>query len=68
MKRSIGVDLHKSAFTVCYYESEEKHEFKTYQVNMKSLGFFKNTLKKPTSWLSNPPAIRRSLSGRYRIK
>lgn len=46
MKRSIGVDLHKSAFTVCYYESEEKHEFKTYQVNMKSLGYFKNTLKK----------------------
>jgi transposase len=45
MKRSIGVDLHKSAFTVCYYESEEKHEFKTYQVNMKNLGYFKKTLK-----------------------
>lgn len=46
MKRSIGVDLHKSAFTVCYYESEEKHEFKTYQVNRMNLGYFKNTLKK----------------------
>jgi len=46
MKRSIGVDLHKSAFTVCYYESEEKVEFKTYQVNKMNLGYFKNTLKK----------------------
>ena len=46
MKRSIGVDLHKSAFTVCYYESGEKVEFKTYQVNMKSLEYFKKTLKK----------------------
>ena len=46
MKRSIGVDLHKSAFTICYYESETKYEFKTYQVNMKSLGYFKSTLKK----------------------
>lgn len=45
MTRSIGVDLHKSAFTVCYYESEEKVEFKTYKVNAQHLAFFKKTLK-----------------------
>lgn len=46
MKRFIGVDLHKNSFRVCYFESEAKYEFKTYQVNKRSLEGFKRSLNK----------------------
>lgn len=32
MKRYIGVDLHKSMFVVCFWESEEKQEVKRYEM------------------------------------
>lgn len=46
MGRSVAVDLHKTSFTVCFYKSEEDHEFKTYGVNPRGLRFFKANLKK----------------------
>lgn len=45
MSRSIGVDLHKNSFKVCFYESEVKHEFKTYPVSKKGLEGFKKSLE-----------------------
>jgi transposase len=44
MRRFIGVDLHKNSFTVCFYRSDEEHEFKTYKVSQKGLGDFKKKL------------------------
>lgn len=32
MGRSIGVDLHKTAFTVCYRDKGKKQEERTYQI------------------------------------
>lgn len=45
MGRSIGVDLHKNSFRVCFYESADKKEFKTYPVSQRGLEHFKNNLK-----------------------
>lgn len=44
MGRSIGVDLHKNSFTVCFLTSEAGHELKTYRVNLKGLSDFKRHL------------------------
>jgi len=46
MGRAIAVDLHKTSFTVCFYNSEEDHEFKTYGVNQRGIEFFKTNLRK----------------------
>jgi len=46
MGRAIAVDLHKTSFTVCFYNSEEDYEFKTYGVNQRGIEFFKANLKK----------------------
>ena len=46
MGRSIGVDLHKNSFRVCYYRSEKEHQFKTYGVRKTGLEAFKKTLRK----------------------
>ena len=46
MGRSVAVDLYKTSFTVCFYKSEEDHEFKTYGVNQRGIGLFKANLKK----------------------
>ncbi len=40
MGRSIGVDLHKSCFTVCFLKSETDYETKTYHVSPKGLSDF----------------------------
>lgn len=45
MGKFIAVDLHKTSFTVCFYESEEKHELKTYRVSPRGLAFFRESLK-----------------------
>jgi len=46
MKRSVGVDLHKNSFRVCYYQSEKQYEFKTYKVRKVGIEAFKRSLKK----------------------
>src|SRR3990167_2721433 len=46
MRRKIGVDLHKNSFRVCYYQSDKKYDFETYQVSVKGLEHFKKGLKK----------------------
>lgn len=46
MGRSIGVDLHKNSFRVCFYESEIQYEFKTYPVSKTGLEAFKKHLKR----------------------
>lgn len=46
MGRFVGVDLHKTSFTVCFLRSENGHELKTYGVNAKGLGDFKKHLCK----------------------
>jgi len=46
MGRSIGVDLHKSSFTACYYRVENDHELKTYRLSPKTLEYFKASLDK----------------------
>lgn len=47
MIRSIGVDLHKTNFTVCYYNDKTgNNELKTYKMNKIGLEVFKKTLKK----------------------
>lgn len=46
MGRSIGVDLHKSSFTVCFYKNESSQESKMYKVSTKGLGDFKKQLKR----------------------
>ena len=46
MGRFIAVDLHKSSFTVCFYESEASHKLKTYKVSPQGLEFFKSNLDK----------------------
>lgn len=46
MRRSIGVDLHKNSFRVCYYRSEKEHPFKTYGVRKTTIEAFKKTLRK----------------------
>lgn len=46
MGRSIGVDLHKNSFRVCYYKSAKEHQFKTYKVRKTAIESFKKTLRK----------------------
>jgi len=45
MGRSVGVDLHKNSFTVCFYESEERYTFKTYRVSRVGLAAFRKQLQ-----------------------
>jgi transposase len=45
MGRFIGVDLHKTSFTNCFFESESKHELKTYRVSAKGITDFKKHLQ-----------------------
>ncbi len=45
MGRAVGVDLHKNSFTVCFYESEAAHTFKTYRVSVVGLGAFRKQLQ-----------------------
>ena len=44
MERSIGVDLHKSCFTVCYLEQNGKHHLAEFKVKPKEIEAFKKTL------------------------
>ena len=46
MGRSIGVDLHKTSFTVCFYRVESDYELKTYRLSPKTLSQFKTSLIK----------------------
>jgi len=46
MRRFVGVDLHKSSFTVCYYKSDDDYLAKTYRVSPKGLEDFKKSLDK----------------------
>jgi len=45
MGRSIGVDLHKTSFTVCFYSLESDYELKTYRLSPKTLEYFKSSLE-----------------------
>lgn len=46
MKRWIGVDLHKTQFTVCYLHKNGEHKIEVFKVDAKSIEAFKNTLNK----------------------
>ena len=46
MKRFIGVDLHKTSFTVCYMQKDGGHRLGTFKVSPKDVGEFKATLTK----------------------
>ena len=46
MGRFIGVDLHKTAFTVCYMEKGKEKRLKNYKVNGQGIDEFKSSLKK----------------------
>jgi transposase len=46
MERSIGVDLHKSCFTVCYLEQNGKYHLAEFKVKPKEMEAFKKTLSK----------------------
>jgi len=46
MRRSIGVDLHKNSFRVCFYKTEDEYQFETYKVRKTGLEAFKKNLKK----------------------
>ena len=46
MGRSIGVDLHKSCFTVCYLEQDGKRHLAEFKVKPKEIEAFKKTLSK----------------------
>lgn len=45
MGRFIGVDLHKSSFSVCYYRGGEDYDFKLYKVCAKGLSDFGRSLR-----------------------
>jgi len=45
MGRSIGVDLHKTQFTVCFYQTEQAYTFKTYRVSRQGLTAFRKQLR-----------------------
>jgi transposase len=45
MGRSIGVDLHKTSFTVCFYTAEEAYTFKTYRMSRMGLAAFRKHLQ-----------------------
>ena len=46
MERSVGVDLHKSCFTVCYLKQNGKHHLAEFKVKPKEIEAFKKTLSK----------------------
>jgi len=46
MRRSIGVDLHKNSFRVCFYMRKKEYELETYKVRKSGLEAFKKSLKK----------------------
>ena len=46
MRRSIGVDLHKNSFRVCYYRNEKDYQFETYKIRRTGLEVFKKSLRK----------------------
>ena len=43
--RYIGVDLHKSSFTVCYLDNRAGDKLKTFSVSKKNLEKFKESLR-----------------------
>jgi len=45
MGRSIGVDLHKTSFTNCFYKTDTDYETKTYKVSPKGIADFKKHLQ-----------------------
>lgn len=46
MRRSLGVDLHKATFTVCFYQNQKKHYTKTYRMSPAGLAQFSARLTK----------------------
>jgi len=46
MRRSIGVDLHKNSFRVCYYRTEKDYQFETYKIKRTGIEKFKDSLKR----------------------
>jgi transposase len=46
MKRSVGVDLHKSSFTVCYLTGKEEPILQTFPVSLEGFAAFRQTLRK----------------------
>ncbi len=46
MSRFVGVDLHKSSFTACFYRTESDRILKTYRVSPRGLSQFKTGLDK----------------------
>ncbi len=58
MGRSIGVDLHKTAFTVCYWDRGKKQEERTYRIQQ--IEEFKRTLRK-----SDEIAVETTTNTRY---
>lgn len=58
MGRSIGVDLHKTAFTVCYWSKGKKQEERTYRI--RQIEEFKRTLQR-----SDEVAVETTTNTRY---
>jgi len=46
MQRWIGVDLHKTQFTVCYLHKNSEHKIQVFKVGAKDIEAFKKTLSK----------------------
>ena len=46
MKRSIGIDLHKNSFTVCYLKEKGAHSLATFTLSQEGLKAFKESLIK----------------------
>ena len=46
MKRYVGVDLHKSSFTVCYLRRKEEPVLQTFPVSQDGFAAFRETLQK----------------------
>ena len=46
MRRWIGVDLHKTQFTVCYLHKSGEYKIQVFKVEAKDIEVFKNTLSK----------------------
>jgi len=46
MRRWIGVDLHKTQFTVCYLGKKGEHQLQVYKVTAKDVEAFKQTVSK----------------------
>ena len=46
MRKWIGVDLHKTQFTVCYLHKNGEHKIEVFKVDAKGIEAFKKTLNK----------------------